>query len=447
MMNGPIKKTDLLPKKEKDTRFARITRRVRSVMSSNWFLKIFSVLIAVFLWSVLIASDGTLLREKVFQNVEVTVTGADTLRTRGYIVLDDVSALIPSVRMKVEVPQANYSRATGASYNPRIDLTRIRSSGTQELSVTTSTSYGRVLEVEPSNVTVNVDVYAMRSRIPVVVETVGSMAENLWADAPRSDPSYVTIGGPQSVVTNVARAVAKLDLTTLTASPQTQRSAVALELQDKDGNVLDSPLVQITNQSVIIDSIIVETDVYPSIELPIDAATAVTGTPAEGYVLDTVVVTPAALRVAATQEVLDGLSAAIVDSALSVEDATAAVSGTAKLKRMSDLKYVSASEVLITADVVEQQQEKTLKNVAISAEGAADGRAVKLSVSKTTVQITGGYGFVTALMAADVQLYVDVSGLAPGAYELPVQCRIDNAPPFGCALATTSVQVTITEIS
>ena len=52
---------------------------------------------------------------------------------------------------------------------------------------------------------------------------------------------------------------------------------------------------------------------------------------------------------------------------------------------------------------------------------------------------------MTALSASDVQLYVDVSGLAPGEYQLPVQCRIDNAPPFGCALATTSILVTITE--
>lgn len=445
MMNGPIKKSDLLPKKEKDTRFSRFARGVRKILSSNWFLKVFAVLIALCLWSVLIASDGTLLREKVFQNVEVTVTGADTLRTRGYIVLDDVSALLPSVRMKVEVPQANYARATGSSYNPRIDLTKIRAAGQQELSVTTSTSYGRVLEVEPSTVTVNVDAYAMRGRIPVVVESVGSIPEGLWADTPRTDPSYVTIGGPQSLVSGVTRAVAKLDLSKLTAAPQTQRSAVTLELQDEDGKVLDSPLIQITNQSVIIDSIIVETDVYPSMELPVDAATAVTGTPAEGFSLDNVVVTPAALRVAGTREVLDGLMSAIVDTPLSVDGAEASVSGTAKLKRMSDLKYVSASEVLITADVVEEQREKTIKNVAIAAEGAADNRFVKLATSKTTVQITGGYAFVTALSASDVQLYVDVSGLAPGEYQLPVQCRIDNAPPFGCALATTSILVTITE--
>lgn len=445
MMNGPIKKSDLLPKKEKDTRFSRFARGVRRIISSNWFLKVFAVLIALCLWSVLIASDGTLLREKVFQNVEVTVTGADTLRTRGYIVLDDVSTLLPSVRMKVEVPQANYARATGSSYNPRIDLTKIRASGQQELSVTTSTSYGRVLEVEPSTVTVNVDEYAMRGRIPVVVESVGSIPEGLWADTPRTDPSYVTIGGPQSLVSGVTRAVAKLDLSKLTASPQTQRSAVTLELQDADGKVLDSPLIQITNQSVIIDSIIVETDVYPSVELPVDAATAVTGAPAEGFVLDNVVVTPATLRVAGTREVLGGLTAAIVDTPLSVEGAEASVSGAAKLRRMSDLKYVSASEVLITADVVEEQREKTIKNVAIAAEGAADNRSAKLSTSKTTVQITGGYAFVTGLSASDVQLYVDVSGLAPGEYQLPVQCRIDNAPPFGCALATTSVQVTITE--
>lgn len=445
MMNGPIKKSDLLPKKEKNTRLARFARRVRGILSSNWFLRIFSVLIAVFLWGVLIASDGTLLREKIFQDVEVTVTGADTLRTRGFIVLDDVASLIPTVRMRVEVPQANYSRATGSSYNPRIDLTRIRAAGTQEVEVTTSTSYGRVLEVVPASVTVNVDEYALRERIPVVVETTGALADGLWADTSRSDPSYVAIGGPQTLVSKVTRAVATLDLATLTKSPKTQRNAVAIELQDADGNVIDSPLIEITNQSVIIDSITIETDVYPCADLPVDVSTAITGDPATGYQVDSVVASPASVRVAGDAAVLETLTSAIAAGQLSVEDASETVTGAVQLHRMPDLQYVSVSEVLITADIVEQQRERTFKNVAITVQGAADDRTVLLDVTRTTVQLTGGYSFIQTVTAEDVQLYVDVSGLAPGQYELPVQCRIDNAPAFSCALANTSVAVTITE--
>src|SRR5699024_1889581 len=122
------------------------------------------------------------------------------------------------------------------------------------------------------------------------------------------------------------------------------------------GNVIDSPLIEITNQSVIIDSITIETDVYPCIDLPVDVSTAVTGDPATGYQVDSVVASPASVRVAGDAAVLETLTSAIAAGQLSVEDASETVTGAVQLHRMSDLQYVSVSEVLITADIVEQQR-------------------------------------------------------------------------------------------
>ena len=47
------------------------------------------------------------------------------------------------------------------------------------------------------------------------------------------------------------------------------------------------------------------------------------------------------------------------------------------------------------------------------------------------------------LNAADVHLFVDVSGLTEGVYTLPVQIHIDNAPEFTCALGSPEVTVTL----
>ena len=73
------------------------------ILSSKRFLLLVSLLIAVLTWSALVVSDATLTRPKFFQHVPVNVTNESTLKSRGYIVMDDIKALVPDVRMTVEV--------------------------------------------------------------------------------------------------------------------------------------------------------------------------------------------------------------------------------------------------------------------------------------------------------------------------------------------------------
>ena len=97
----------------------------------------------------------------------------------------------------------------------------------------------------------------------------------------------------------------------------------------------------------------------------------------------------------------------------------------------------------VTALIEEKQIERTIRNVPLLVQGAEDGTQVSLSQSRQTVQLSGGYHFIKNLEADDLQVYVDVSGLAPGQYKVPVQVRIDNAEAFGCALSSPEVTVTI----
>ena len=60
-----------------------------------------------------------------------------------------------------------------------------------------------------------------------------------------------------------------------------------------------------------------------------------------------------------------------------------------------------------------------------------------------TVQLTGGYNFLHSLTNDDIRLYVDLSGLEPGSYTLPVQIHIDDAQDFTCALSSPEITVTI----
>ena len=422
--------------------FKGLRQGISRILSSRWFLIALSLLIAMVFWSILVASDGTLTRAKTFQNVAVSVTGESTLRSRGYIVMDDLETLISGVKMTVEVTQSNYSRVSGTSYNPHLDLTDVTGEGENEIPISfSSTLYGPVISCEPSSVTVNVERYITR-RVPVVLEKTGEI-EGYFLDSAKTDPTMVSVSGPQSLVSRVARAVAKLDASQLSGERMSDRASVQIVLQDSAGEAIESELIEITNESVLTDTVVVETELVPMKDVPLQVDSLVKGEPAEGYELTGVEAAVQSLSVAAQQDVLDAMTVLTTEQPLSIEGATADVSGYVRLSRPTGIENTVPYDVAVTAYIQEKTVERTLSQVKVEIDGLDDTLSASLSRARQTVQLTGGYHFINGLTQEDVRLFVDVNGLGEGTHEVPVQISIDNAPEFTCALSSPEITVTI----
>jgi len=435
------------PTKRPETRgpFKNLRRGVGRILSSNAFLLIVSFLTALLTWGILVASDGTLMREKTLNNVPVSVSGESSLRTRGYIVMDDIKALLPGIKMNVEVTQSNYNRVTGTSFNPHIDLTDVTGAGENELQVSFgTTAYGRVLSCDPESVKVNVERYITR-RVPVLLMTSGQTSEGLYMDSAKSDPSSLSVSGPQSIVSTIARVVARVDLSQTSAERMSDRIAVPIELQTTAGEVVVSDKVQVTNQSVITDTVTVEIELLPVKNVPLALDAFVSGEPAEGYEYYAIESPHTHLSVSAKQEVLDALEYLTTDNPLDISGATQDVAGMIRLKRPTGIENGVPYDVSITAKIREKVIERTFHSVNVEIMGAEDTVKASLEKKQLTVQISGGYGFISALNKNEIRLFVDAAGLAPGEHTLPVQIDIDNAPEFSCALSAPEIVVRISE--
>ena len=204
-----------------------------------------------------------------------------------------------------------------------------------------------------------------------------------------------------------------------------------------------SDKLEITNQTVITDSVIVDTEVVPAVMVPLELEGLVTGEPAAGYELVNVYVEQDALRVAAKQDILGTIEFITADQPLDISGATGNVSGYARLKKLTGIENTLPGEIAVTAEIAEKTMERTLRNVDIDAEGVQEGLGAKLSVRQSTVQLTGAYRFIDALEREDVRLFVDAAGLGEGKHTLPVQIHIDNAQEFTCALSVPEVTVTL----
>lgn len=436
------------PKKKPDARrgpFLGLRRGVGKILASRTFLGVASLLAALLIWGAMVASDGTLTREKTFSNVAVSVAGESALKSRGYIVMDDLASLLPAVRMKVEVTQANYNRVSGTSYNPHIDLSKVTGVGVNELPVGFSSQlYGPVIECEPSSVQVNVERYITK-RVPVTVNQTGEAPEGLYLDVTRTDPTMLSVSGPESLVSRVARACARLDRSTLSLERASDKVALDVVLQDASGEEIRSDKLEITNQTIITSTIVVETECVPMREIPLDAQAFVTGKPEEGFELVDIYLEEESLPVAAAQSILDALTVLTTDQPLDIAGATGTKEGYVRLKRPSGIENTLPSEIAVTARIEEMSVERTFRSVELEVEGLDTDKRASLSRNTVTAQLTGAYHFINGLKKSDVRLYVDVEGLEPGSYTLPVQIHIDNAPEFNCALSSPEITVTLRE--
>ena len=81
--------------------------RVLKVIINNWTWKLLALFLAICLWAGLITQDPTLTRERVFTDATVSITGAETLRRNGLIVLSGLEDEVLHARLRVEVPSAS----------------------------------------------------------------------------------------------------------------------------------------------------------------------------------------------------------------------------------------------------------------------------------------------------------------------------------------------------
>lgn len=435
-------------KDEKKLTFVGMLAAFFRALTNNIPLKLLCVLLSVVVWSVVITSDATLTRTKSFEDVAVTVTGSDTLRQRGLVVMEDVAALVPTVDFTAEVPQTNYDRIVGSNFGPRIDLTNVTGVGENTIPVTTMAAsvYGTVTSITPESVTVTVEQYSQRSRIPVSVEITGDLLAGYWADTARADPALVTIGGPKSLIDKVARGVAQLDAGLLNGNSVTQRNAVPFTLYDRDGEVVGSSLIEVTYEGVTLDSIVAEASVYPTKDLPVDSSDVLVGELPEGYELRGITVEPETVTVAATAAVLENLSVISFDTTVSLTDQTSSFETTVRLRKGTDVRYLSQEEVTVSVEIQEKQVSASFRNVAIDIRNLDETTYTgKLSTSRANVTVTGPYFAMQSLEADQIWLYVDAQEWTEQQQELEIKVEIQELGGVKVEITPSTVRLQRTE--
>lgn len=438
-MSNPTPKTD--------NRFQELLMKLLKSLGHNGGFKVLALLLAVLLWAGLITQDPNLTRERTFSDVNVTVSGSETLRRNGFIVTSDLDEVLDGVSLRAAIPQMQYQNAQGSSYNARIDLSRITEAGEQSVRILTSnSSYGTVLEVSPSEVTISVEEYITRYRIPVRVNSVGSAPDGFYAGMPSADPPMVAVSGPRSLVDQIICAEATIGLASIPAREGINRMAVSFSLLNDAGEAIESDLLEITSESVLIDSVVIEQQLYSLKTIPLSDTGLIRGSAGKGYEIKSVSITPESITVAGSADVLADLDALYPDSYLDISGLTESINDRLRLRDPGGLAYTSTNTITVAVEIGPIIQSSTFQNLNLTVENVGSGLTASLDLRYGSVTVSGPQLWITQLKKGAIKLYCDASGLSEGEYQLPLLCTITGSDdqPYSVEVSPAVVDVSIT---
>ncbi len=330
---------------------------IKRKLTRRWSLKLLSLLAAISVWGVLITSNPSLTREKIFTDVDIAIANRETLKRNGFIVTSGLENL-ETITMRVDVPQKSYDSSNPTNYNVRLDLSRITQTGEQTIPIltTSTTTYGQVKHLSTSHITVTVDNYITRSRIPVQIREEGKVPEGFFGTIPTIDPSTVTISGPRSLVQNVVRCVALYNKDILVPIGRTQINAIPFKLFTTDDKEVVGD-IEVTSDSIALDSFLVEQTLYPLHSVPVNTSAVTTGKVAKGYEVVNISIEPENIQVAGLSDAVNNLVLIDLEAPLDIAGATETIIRQVKVLRPSNLAYMSDNAVYVTVEIVKSGEE------------------------------------------------------------------------------------------
>jgi YbbR domain-containing protein len=396
-------------------------RRIVRIVIYNWPLKLAAIVLASLLYGGLVLSQST----RTYR--DPIPIGRVNVSTDLYVVSDlgDVTSIQYVAPVDLRVDANTFHAAVDfASADP--------GAGSVSLPVrlTTSDPGIQIIDFEPKRISVTVDRVTSRD-VPVHVEILSS-PPGFQLGTPLTDASTVTVTGPQAVVSQVAQVVARV---TIDPSGIDVDRTVDLVPVDGNGNTLSPVDVEPSATRV---KVAVFTD-RRTRTLPVNPV--VTGTPAAGFEVASIIVNPLVVSVEGDANDLSGLDRA--DSQpISISGASSDVVVSVGLSLPNGVQALGSGTVGVTIQLRPVTATRTFE-AGLVLEGASPDREYAISTDRVLVTIGGSVADLDRLSASNLVLTLDVTGLGDGAHKLAPQANLTTGLTL-ITVSPTTVTVTIT---
>lgn len=271
--------------------------------TQNVGLKLTAFVFAVVLWILAVNIDDPV-KSTTVRNVPIVVTNEEVVTNKGktYQILDGIQ----SVNVTVYGKRSVISKLDSSNLVVTMDLSEMEVNtflvplevslqGLSEQDKASITEF----ETTPKNVQVKIE-DMIKKDFPISVSTTGTPRDGFVVGEMTTNPEKISIGGPESQVNNIARVVARVDV-----SGKSEDGVLSAELRlyDGNGNVMDDSML---SNNLGEEGVSVNVQMFRSkdVKLSFEASE----TPAEGYICTGWSFEPERIQVCGTKESLAGLT-------------------------------------------------------------------------------------------------------------------------------------------
>jgi YbbR domain-containing protein len=381
----------------------------------NTGLAAVSVVLAFGIWIVVIEADNptrttVVPYDLVVEPINVPPTIA---------VVEPIGGPDLHLRVRVAVADDEFDSLTAADFRATVDLEGYGVGVYEEVPVTVRalTNRGGLRVESLTQDTVSVTLAQLTSKeVPVMPEITGTLISGYTMSPPELDDTSVTVSGPQSEVDKVTQVTATIDVDGLSDDLNT---AVRVDPRDARGTLI--PGVKVDPQLVNVKIPIEQQKFTRSMAV----SPVITDTPADGYNVVSVSVTPATVTVRGSEAFIAGTSSIPTDP-ITLDDASEDVVKTVSLDLPTGAEITGGVPVVtVTVRIAPAIGEYNF-TIPVTVRNLGGGLAIQGAVPSVTVTLSGPLPDLQALGPGDIIAAANLDGRGAGVQAVPVELSVPD---------------------
>lgn len=347
--------------------------------------------------------------------VPLEIVGQDP----GLVATGDVPT---EVRLTVRAPQSVWDQLAASPDSVRaiLDLSGVPA-GEHRVSpqIQIEARPARVVTISPASFNISLEPLEART-LTLQTTLTGQPAIGYQAGELKLEPREVVVSGPAS---SVAQAVRARVVVSLAGIRESVDEDYPVEVLDQDNGAV--PHAAARPAVVHVSVPVIRQGGFRDMAVKV----VVRGQVQAGYQLDSISVFPPVVTVySSDSDLVSRLPGVVETEPVDLNGASSNMNLRAPLALPSGVSVVGQQTVLIQAGISPVQSSITLAGQKVEIKGMPDGLEAHISPATVDVILSGPIPILETLRPQDVQVVVDVSGLAAGSYQLTptVQILVSN---------------------
>ena len=403
---------------------------MKEKLTNNLSLKILSLIVAILVWLLVINVDNPIVKRS-FVVTDVQLLNEAYIDADGKMCMRDDEQ--EPIRVTVKAQRKVLDDLSVMDIRAVADLQQAVSLDTNPVMVPISVTIGRIpsenIQVNPQNLSLHIeDKETQEFVVNVAVGNNSKPEKGYEIGTLESSPEKIRITGPTSLINKIDKVTASIDVNGATSDVVKEREVTVIDKNGEEFSAQDMSYLNVSKVYVTARLWKVRTDVKISAEC--------SGTPADGYQVESVTTTPNVISVSGSDEALAALAEQgnIVSIPAEVIDISGKSKDYEEKVKISDylpegLKLIndSSADVFVHVNILPEGStvcEIPTKNIKV--EDMPDGMQVTFDAAQIEVRVKKTEEDLENLNEKEIKASINLKDTEEGVYEIPVDISIPN---------------------